>query len=166
MTTDQNTPTTAELLETLRKLLNLTENIDRLNLGERIDLTERNTSRLSQCVDMLESRLLSAEQDIATLTDRISNLCRSIVELREDLSDAVDERDTYKENAETAEDDLSTLQTLHEAATEEIHDRHPHLLDDLLDYTAHLRHTGADRKTIALMELTTATLRTISTLLN
>lgn len=155
MNTDQNTPTTAELLETLRQLLNLTESIDLLNLGERIDLTERATSRLSECVDMLESRILAAEQDIATLTDRISN-----------LSDAVDERDTYKENAETAEDDLSTLQTLHEEAAEELHDRHPHLLDDLLDYTAHLRHTGADRKTIALLELTTATLRTISTLLN
>ena len=155
MNTDQNTPPTAELLETLRQLLNLTESIDLLNLGERIDLTERATSRLSECVDMLESRILAAEQDIATLTDRISN-----------LSDAVDERDTYKENAETAEDDLSTLQTLHEEAAEELHDRHPHLLDDLLDYTAHLRHTGADRKTIALLELTTATLRTISTLLN
>ena len=166
MNTEQNTPTTAELLETLRKLLNLTESIDRLNLGERIDLTERANSRLSQCVDMLESRLLAAEQDIATLTDRISNLCRRIVELREDLSDVMDERDTYKENAETAEDDLSPIQYLHEAAAEEIHDRHPHLLDDLLDYTAHLRHTGADRKTITLLELTTATLRTISTLLN
>lgn len=166
MTTDQNTPTTAELLETLRKLLNLTERLNNLNLGERIDLTERSTSRLAQCVDMLESRLLAAEQGIATLTDQVANLRRRCSNLRDDLCAAVYERDTYKENAETAEDDLSTLQTLQEEAADEIHDRHPHLLDDLLDYTAHLRHTGADRKTIALMELTTATLRTISTLLN
>lgn len=166
MNTEQNTPTTAELLETLRKLLNLTESIDRLNIGERIDLTERATSRLSECVDMLESRILAAEQDIASLTDRISNLCRSIVELRDDLSDAVYDRDRAREDNEELRDAVDELRDLHEAAADEIHDRHPHLLDDLLDYTAHLRHTGADRKTIALLELTTATLRTISTLLN
>lgn len=45
-------------------------------------------------------------------------------------------------------------------------DRNPHLIDDLLDYTAHLRHTGADRKTIALLELTTSTLKTIQALLS
>lgn len=46
------------------------------------------------------------------------------------------------------------------------YDRQPHLIDDLLDYTAHLRHTGADRKTIALLELTTSTLKTIQALLS
>ena len=166
MNTEENTPTTAELLETLRKLLNLTESIDRLNLGERIDLTERSTSRLSQCVDMLESRLLAAEQSIATLSDRIETLRRRCADLRDDLSDAVYDRDRAREDNDELRDAVEELRDLTEAAADEIHDRHPHLLDDLLDYTAHLRHTGADRKTIALMELTTATLRTISTLLN
>lgn len=46
------------------------------------------------------------------------------------------------------------------------YDRQPHLIDDLLDYTAHLRHTNADRKAIALLELTTSTLKTIQALLS
>lgn len=151
------TPTAAELLENLRQIL---------DLPTCLELAASSALRLEECINALESRISTTEKELTKLTDQVATLRNRCSDLRDDLSDAVYDRDKAREDNEELRDAVSELRDLSSAAADELHDRHPHLLDDLLDYTAHLRHTGADRKTIALLELTTATFRTISRLLN
>lgn len=181
MNTEPNTTTATELLEKLRQLLDLPTCLDHA------------ATRIEECVNALAQRITSTEHELTKLKDQVTvlgercgdlscELCAAVKErdiaqedadkyklrcedLRDDLRYATRELDEAREEAEDARDAAEELRDLSELAASEIHDRHPHLLDDLLDYTAHLRHTGGDRKIIDLLELTTACLRTISNLL-
>lgn len=88
------------------------------------------------------------------LADAKTSAASSQIELERTQEDLVKACDRYRQS-EKAKTYLATH-----------YDRQPHLIEDLLDYTAHLRHTGADRKAIALLELTTSTLKTIQALLS
>ena len=157
MNTEPNTTTATELLENLRQML---------DLPTCLDLAAASALSLVECVNALESRISTTETKLTELSDQVATLRSRCSDLHDDLSDAEAERDLAQEEAKELRNAVGELRDLSAAAADELHDRHPHLLDDLLDYTAHLRHTSADRKTIALLELTTSTLRTISSLLN
>lgn len=105
------------------------------------------------------------EENRATINDHLEECASELDNLDNTLDDARSDASWSETNAATAEEELETAENRAASLAEHI-DRHPHLLDDLLDYTAHLRHTGADRKDISLLELTCATLKTIQTLIN
>lgn len=125
-----------ETFDTLNALANALDLCSELTTGNRNIICHH----LSECVDALEGMDIDLDYAESTST-------------------------TTDEECEQARDEANEARTTIDEAADRF-DRAPHLIDDLEDYAAHLRHTSADRKAVGLMELAVSTLKTIRTLLS
>lgn len=117
---------------------------------------------LAQALDALYC-LSANERD--TINSHLQECSDALESMDVDLDYAESTSNTADEECEQARDEADEAKDTITAAADRF-DRAPHLIDDLEDYAAHLRHTSADRKAISLMELAVSTLKTIRTLLS
>lgn len=105
-----------------------------------------------------------AALDAATrknINDHLSQITCMLDVLDDSLHDARIDLESAKEDADREESRADKLKYIPESIASTLDNSAPHLLDDLLDLTAKLRHNNGDPATIRLLELTTTTLKSI-----
>lgn len=163
----------ATLTETHEKFVKLSNLIDEacevsITLEDPAMLTRQGQETfdtLNALANALDNCYELTDESRTTINAHLAECIDSLEDMDIDLDYAENTSTSADEECEIARDEADEAKDTIEAAADRF-DRAPHLIDDLEDYAAHLRHTSADRKAISLMELAVSTLKTIRTLLS